>query len=329
MNERSFTEARTEALRRLGTRGRHTRGNAFASAIVGVGRGPKETGGKLGDPKTSDCIRFYVSAKAAPGVLDRTHESFIPAELNGVPTDVVEVGRVRPFSSNVSPGAFVTLPDHSDVAPGDFGALGALVRETATGALGLITCNHVIAWNGRVPVGSKIHVACRDQFVTDEALALAELANWIPLQSDADNIADCAYATFETDFGKDGRWAQSFGKLNPVSGQVGDPAIGDKVVRAGGEVEGIVADVSATIDVDYEFGTYRLTNQIVIRTDVRTSADQPRFASEGASGSIVLRDDGNARVPIAMVWGGRRNVTYASPLKTCLEGLRLTWEAAN
>jgi len=329
VDEQSFREAREQAFRRFWKRGSEEfglprspsvrSGNAYGSSIVGIGRGPGEKDGKPA-PNKSDCIRFYVSSKPAPGVLNSNHESFIPTQLNGVPTDVIEVGRVLSFSDNdhVSPGALVTLPNNSQVAPSDFGVLGALVRETTTGAIGLISCNHVIAWNERVPPGSQIHIASQDQLVTDDASAVATLVKCIRLERDKDNRADCAYARCHTDYS----WKQTFGKHDPVLPQVEDPAIGDRVVRIDGEESGYIADISATIEVDYEFGTYRLVDQIVIRAD----AGKP-FAAPGDSGATVLRQDGNARVPIAMVWGGRRNLTYASPLKLCLEELGLTWVA--
>jgi len=318
MGDQSYSEAKKEAFRRFWKRGPSARsGNAYGSAIVGIGRGPAERGGKL-DEKRKDCIRFYVSSKAARGVLAPTHESFIPPVLNGIPTDVFEVGRIRPFNSSVSPGALVALDENSTVAPSDFGALGALVKEAKSGALGIVTCNHVIAWNGLVSPGSRIQVATRDEMVSDEPYAVARLVNWIHLEHGADNLGDCAYATFERDYPS----AQSFGALDPVSAQEGVAEIGDPVVRIGGTVAGYVADVSATIDVDYEFGTFRMVNQIVIQ-----APPGERFATEGDSGSVVLRDAGKERVPIALVWGGRRNLTYASPLKTCLEKLDLTWVA--
>jgi hypothetical protein len=336
VDERIFAEARKQAFRRFWKRGSEEFGltpspstrskNPYASNLVGIGRGPGEKANKDGqpapdpDPKRQDCLRFYVSSKPAHGLLDSNSESFIPPELNGVPTDVVEVGRTRHFSSCVSPGAMVSLAGNSAVAPSDFGALGALVREAKTGgALALITCNHVIAWNGRVPTGSQIHIASRAELISDDTLEVATLAKCVPLEHDKDNLADCAYATF----GKDYAWPQSFGRLDPVLGQVANAAIGDKVVRIDGGVTGYVSDVTATIEADYEFGTYRLVNQIVIRTD----PGQPPFASEGDSGSIGLRDDGNQRVPIAMVWGGRHNLTFACPLQPCLEKLGLTWVA--
>jgi hypothetical protein len=178
-------------------------------------------------------------------------------------------------------------------APSDFGALGALVKEAKSGALGIVTCNHVIAWNGLVSPGSPIQVATRDEMVSDEPYAVARLVNWIHLEHDADNLGDCAYATFERDYPS----AQSFGALDPVSGQTGDPAIGDQVVRIGGTVAGYVADVSATIDVDYEFGTFRLVNQIVIQAHPASGSPPraipaPSYCATPARSAFRLRWSG-------------------------------------
>jgi hypothetical protein len=58
--------------------------------VVGVGVGPKSTGGREAGPLV---IRVYVSEKVPPERLAEGQR--IPAEVEGVPTEVIETGEVR------------------------------------------------------------------------------------------------------------------------------------------------------------------------------------------------------------------------------------------
>lgn len=58
--------------------------------VVGVGIGRKVVGGRLSDRVA---IRIYVVKKVPPERL--SEEQHIPKKVEGVPTDVVEVGEIR------------------------------------------------------------------------------------------------------------------------------------------------------------------------------------------------------------------------------------------
>lgn len=305
MPGQNFSQVREELLRRTRPR---SQGGPYSQTIIGVGWGPKERNEQLTNEISG---RVYVTSKAPRGVLNPNHESFIPPDLAGMPTDVVEIGRVRPFTSNATPGDYIGLPLSSD-----FGSLGAVVRETQTGAAGFITCNHVIALNGHVAAGAPINVYLPGPAVGVPAFR-GMLKGFKRLQHDENNYADCAYALFE----HQDRFEQTFGDLNPVSSTVEDAILGEKVVRLGGSTPGTIVDVSLALWVDYPFGTFYLADQIVIRTD----PGQPRFAADGDSGGIVMRERNGTHIPIAMIWGGKRNLTFACPLRYCLDEMKLIW----
>jgi hypothetical protein len=60
--------------------------------VVGVATGVKSTGGR---PTGEPCLVVYVEKKVAEEDLDRDQR--LPAEVEGVPLDVVEVGRIEPL----------------------------------------------------------------------------------------------------------------------------------------------------------------------------------------------------------------------------------------
>src|SRR6266852_918279 len=58
--------------------------------VVGVGMGRKTVNGKLTQELS---VRFYLERKLPLNVINPEH--LLPAEINGVPTDVVETGRFQ------------------------------------------------------------------------------------------------------------------------------------------------------------------------------------------------------------------------------------------
>lgn len=60
--------------------------------VVGVATGVKSTGGR---PTGKACLVVYVEKKVAEDDLERDQR--LPPELEGVPVDVVEVGRIEPL----------------------------------------------------------------------------------------------------------------------------------------------------------------------------------------------------------------------------------------
>ena len=88
------------------------------SNIVGVGFGHKVTQGSIA--REEPVIRVYVRAKLLESELSEKMK--IPKEINGIPTDVIEVGEVNPHSTPC--GVSVS---HQSGKPG---TIGCLVRKT-------------------------------------------------------------------------------------------------------------------------------------------------------------------------------------------------------
>jgi len=66
--------------------------------VVGIGRGKKIVNGK---ETNIDSIRIYVSKKMKPHEISA--EDYVPEEIDGIATDVIEIGEVRAFESLPDP----------------------------------------------------------------------------------------------------------------------------------------------------------------------------------------------------------------------------------
>ncbi len=108
--------------------------------VVGVGVGYKHVGE---DSSGEPAIVVYVEKKLPPADLSRSH--VVPKKINGLQTDVVEIGTVRMLGVRTGRGR----PCQPGVSVGHYqstaGTLGAVVKDKATGELMVLSNNHVLA----------------------------------------------------------------------------------------------------------------------------------------------------------------------------------------
>ncbi len=119
--------------------------------VVGVGTGFKETRGRTTDKL---CVVAMVRQKVPRAGLRPV--SLVPSELDGVRTDVIQVGelralpartdRMRPVPSGVSLGHYKVTA----------GTLGCIVRDQATGTRLLLSNNHILANSNDAKLGDPI-----------------------------------------------------------------------------------------------------------------------------------------------------------------------------
>jgi len=140
-------------------------------------------------------LQVFVDRKRHERFLKPEHR--IPAEIEGVPTDVVETGifsigrkfppiyqrRVRPAPAGVSIG-------HYQVSAGTF---GALVREG--GDVYILSNNHVLANEGRAQEGDPILQPGKYDGGRVDRDTIAHLADSVTLEAEATNTVDAAIAT--------------------------------------------------------------------------------------------------------------------------------------
>ncbi len=294
-----------------------------APTVIAVGIGKKL---KKGAETTIDSVRIYVSRKCDRDQLPAAFK--IPKSILDVPTDVIPIGRpFRPITApsmrrsggrRVKLGASIgfALPSHSPKAPGVAqhggaadelpanvspvvsGRLGAIV-EDAEGEKYVLSNNHVLAMNGRVPDGQAFAstVSARSGGAT-----IARRAGFIPLDPDGRNAVDCALARLEAE-------ADLPRKIQKAA----KPKAGQEVVIVGQPGRtGRIVDVSADLFIDYSFGSFRFVDQVLIE------GDKDDFAKDGDSGGIVATNDGLA---VALIVAGAGRLTAACPLDKALRSL--------
>ena len=299
---------------------RFLRPNSFGN-VVGVGIGNKVTDELV--TKTL-CVRIYVQSKL--DLNDITPAVLIPASFLDIPTDVIEIGRLgrvgrvkpRPDPTEkdpIAPGSPIGLQTNApNVNSGATGTLGAVVE--AGGSRYILSCNHILAVNGRVPDGAGIvSGASIEVGAAPEIVAKATPKNIIGITRNQHNDVDCALGLIEDHSKVHTGFRDKIAKPQfPKS--YDPPKIGASVVKVVkfGAVTGLtygnVVDFNADFFVDYSFGTFLFANQIVIDGSIK-GRESDVFASKGDSGSIVVDADKQA---IGMVFAEADRFALACPL---------------
>jgi len=249
--------------------------------VVGVGIGEK-----LVDDKATGvrALKFLVRSKYPETQMSAAH--LLPKSVDGLPTDVEEVGLFRRFvtkrpprkpAARPAPAAAPPMPDprqrfrpaqpgcsvgFQDPA-GQFlmaGTFGALAKDD--NALYVLSNNHVLADEGRLPLGSPIYqpgLLDNGNPATDQ---IAALTRFIPLQAGVMNRVDCAIAKPL----KTSLVSRNILFIGPPQG-VGPAAIDmvvHKVGRTTGYRAGRVTSVDTDVTVQYETGAFTFESQIII-----------------------------------------------------------------
>ncbi|WP_413543942.1 hypothetical protein [Citricoccus nitrophenolicus] len=299
--------------------------------VVGVDLGEKVRGGRgTGEPS----ILIFVTRKKPEAEL--ASDELIPAEIEGVPTDVqemvielqsarqrVEEGRqvdgsrypVLAGGISMGPSRAVSLAPPDVAEEGEYtfvGTLGALVRDRGSGAVMAMTNFHVACVDDQWSAGDRMVQPGRpdggdpaaDEFGT---LTRAQLTE----------NTDGAVVTLD-----EGRqWSAEVTGVGSVTG-IAEAAPGLEVQKRGRTTEhtaGTVASTEASLSLDYGdgLGSRTFRRQVRITTDAERSE---RFSDGGDSGSVVL--DADRRV-VGLLFAGSTDgsTTFANPIAAVLEEL--------
>jgi len=175
--------------------------------VVGVGRGYKATAGVR---TSAECIVVLVKQKVPGRVLEA--QDMVPAEVRGIPTDVVEVGEIRflgarvgaadhgeenvsstvgtPTSGSCARRLERMRPARPGVSIGHYqttaGTFGAVVWDNETGGPFILSCNHVLAnatsgRDGRARAGDPIVQPGAADGGTVERDRIAVLERFVPI----------------------------------------------------------------------------------------------------------------------------------------------------
>lgn len=314
--------------------------------VVGVGRGYKC---RRGESTKSEAAVVLVKKKF--GKEDLRRNDIIPSRMNGVMTDVVEVGDIRLLSERLGfqrparPGISI---GHYKVSAGTF---GAVVRDRISGELLILSNNHVLAnlSNGlddRAKIGDLILQPGSYDGGNVESSGIGHLKRFIPLYSEV-AVPQCRIAKlFEDIVNKcfhilkpnyQIQVLRENEKINmmdcavasPLTPEVLDSAILDigevmgmknsKVgitVKKSGRSSGVTFGSILATDVTIKIG--------VTKTECGIFADQVltgAMSMPGDSGSLVLTEDNYA---VGLLFAGSDQATMFSPIQRVCDALEIT-----
>jgi hypothetical protein len=280
--------------------------------VVGVAAGVKMTKGR---PTGTRALTVFVEEKRPRNRVPRA--ALIPAEIDGAPTDVLEVGPIRPlaFTARVRPALPGYSIGHHDITAGTFGCLArdirrcccslekdcgcAPSREECAGDYVVLSNNHVLANSNLASAGDVILQpgAFDGGIFPADGVATLERFEPIVFGSAGYNLVDAAVArpTF-------------IRNLNPaivglaLPRGVGEALVGQNVVKFGRTTQltaGRVLAVNATVLVGpYAGGGFGLFAQQIVTTGMSAGGD---------SGSLLMdRRNLNA---VGLLFAGSAEIT--------------------
>ena len=265
--------------------------------IRGVGFGAKVTSGAGID---TTAVRVYVRAKQPKRLLSKSE--IVPAEINGIPTDVIAVGEI--FAAAVACGVSV---GHVKVTAGTLGCL--VKRAGASSKRFILSNNHILA---NANIAKKNDAILQPGKIDGGVLpAIAKLTDFEPLRFDGTpNTIDAAIAELLD--------AASVTPDLMVIGPIVAPVSGASVyqsVRKHGRTTlhtvGVIMDIAADVNVGYEGGRVAAFHDQLAVTGLNGG-----FAGRGDSGSLVV--DAVSRRAVGLVVAVSQGLTYCNPIDAVL-----------
>jgi hypothetical protein len=276
--------------------------------IVGLANGTKVVGGKNTSEK---CIAVFVKEKLPIGVLDPSKK--IPKTINGIPTDVVQVGEIKAIGLTQR-----IRPAIGGYSVGVIGITAGTIGCAAFNGYGLetqhyiLSNNHVLADENRAPLGSPIlQPGPYDGGVIPEDI-IGNLVDYEPIRFISMlrapiNFVDCAIALCPNEnISPEIMWQ---GYINGITNPAIDLAV-KKTGRTTGVTLGNIKYTNATVIVSYDTGNALFVNQIITNN----------MATGGDSGSLLLDKENNA---VGLLFAGSSEVTVYNPINRVLATLKI------
>eukprot|EP00831_Metopus_contortus_P009426 TRINITY_DN13635_c0_g1_i1.p1 TRINITY_DN13635_c0_g1~~TRINITY_DN13635_c0_g1_i1.p1 ORF type:complete len:328 (+),score=22.51 TRINITY_DN13635_c0_g1_i1:784-1767(+) len=243
--------------------------------VVGVGRGHKWVNGEA---LPEACIHVQVLKKVSLDLLPVGHH--IPSEIDGVKTDVIEVGeiknevlteRVRPLRIGYSIG----------VDNIHYGTLGAFVVD-GNGNYFVLSNNHVLSRYGQIPIGANVFQPSKADD-GDDGDIFGELGRVVALNLIGNNYVDAALATVAK--------SENIPSLRPYVAQLANIELGMEVEKKGRTTELTGGRVVGDQVTALQPGGYKMVDQVTASY----------ISDSGDSGSLVVSSQ-NSKV-IGLHWG--------------------------
>ena len=290
--------------------------------IEGIGVGHKWVNGI--DTQVPAILIFVQQKLDKDNVISKySLDDFIPSHIDGIPTDVIEVGHIKKQSYRgrvrpIRPGFSISHPNVTA------GTLGGIFLDKDNEYV-ILSNNHVIADENRAKIGDIILQPASSDSFGDTAFSgwgepisnlpyFASLKDVTRLEK-AGNRHDSAIAKIHPSFIANDLVSLNYPDIDlPLSG-IGDPAVGQEVQKFGrttGRTKGKIMGVKASFSVAYDFGSAKFEDCIVCTN----------MSAGGDSGSVIC--DNNMQA-VGLLFAGSPKVTIASPIKNVVDryGLRL------
>jgi len=266
--------------------------------VTSLGIGHKEVGGER---TGTVCIQFTVAAKRSLAELEELGTAPLPASVQierlEVLTDVLERSFVPAYEivpeaasderkrrmDPLRPGVSVSHPTISA------GTAGAVVHDPRTGAPALLSNWHVLHGPQGAIGDDVLQPGTHDDNSGDPRNVIGSL-----LRSHLGAAGDAALASL------DRRSADpSILELDVVPEEIGDPDLGDQVVKSSrttGVTHGVVSRIHTMVSLDYDDGSGRRSiGGFEIEPDPRRAAEQSALSDGGDSGAAWMLKTGNGR----------------------------------
>jgi hypothetical protein len=255
--------------------------------VVGTGVSLKFKNGKLYE---QPCIVIRVTKK-----IPNLKDGAVPLEIDGWPTDVIEIGPMEPCSAFVEP-ACPLRPGNTIGNPksNTFGTIGCLVRKRKSGSkidespfsdIMLLSNNHVLANYNKAKKNDTLqHPGPPLNQPLSPSLKSAELFQWIELEeAPFVNVVDAALAKPIVPVSPD------FQGFNYIPTALGVATMGMRVYIAGaqsGPQRGTIIDLAASVP----FPVYGPLENVTFYPCIVTND----ISNPGDSGSVLLNDNHEA-----------------------------------
>jgi hypothetical protein len=310
--------------------------------VVGLGVGYKETRGVK-----TDRMALVVMVKKKVSIQELKEADVIPAEFEGVITDVIEVGEIvalqertdqwRPAPGGVSIGHYTITA----------GTLGVLVRDVETDEILILSNNHVMANSNDAIQGDPILQPGPYDGGTVAEDTIANLERFVPIQFESEpppipcpvSKAAAGIANFFARLvgSKHRLLSVVIQQANQVDGALAKPvssdvvkneileigsvtgdteaALGMEVKKSGrttGLTTGTVQLLNASVQVGYGGGKIALFTNQILTTNMSQGGD---------SGSLLVSGAGNKAV--GLLFAGSDQVTIHNPISNVKDALKI------
>jgi hypothetical protein len=204
------------------------------------------------------------------------------------------------------------------------GTLGCFVSARRGGQPLILSNNHVLANENRGKRGDAIVQPGPYDKGKRPKDAVGTLANFVRLKRSEPNAVDCATAAMKDTIKFDAAKLEGLGRLAGLSDALLDEGDAvDKVGRTTGLTRGrVTAFELDNVLVEFDLGVLRFDGQVEIE-----GAGDAAFSDGGDSGSLIVNAD---LFGVGLLFAGGdvggsngRGLTYANPLRTVLDALKV------